>query len=69
MANLEDPEEPNTEALLATFVERDVEFTDWAGWLKLNAFEQSLGEKDTSAVERERVKIVDRDEMVKVSRS
>jgi ferredoxin--NADP+ reductase len=67
--NLEDPEEPNTDAVLATFVERDVEFTDWAGWLKLNAYEQSLGEKDSSAVERERVKIVDRDEMVKVSRS
>jgi ferredoxin--NADP+ reductase len=69
VANLQDPEEPNTDAVLATFVERDVEFTDWAGWLKLNAFEQSLGEKDSSAVERERVKIVDRDEMVKVSRS
>lgn len=57
----------SSEDLLAVLRERGVEYTDWAGWLKLNAHEISLGEADTSAVERERVKVVDREEQVRIS--
>ena len=64
--NLVDPAEPSTEAVLATFAERGVEFTTWEGWLKLNEHEIALGEA-YEGVERERVKVVDREEQVKIS--
>ena len=58
----------NTDALLAALTARGVEFTDWAGWLKLDAHERALGAADESPVERERVKVVARDEQVRISR-
>jgi ferredoxin/flavodoxin---NADP+ reductase len=63
---LADPAEPTTDALLATFAERSVEFTTWDGWLKLNQHEMALGEA-FEGVERERVKVVARDEQVSIS--
>ncbi|MGX5697678.1 FAD-dependent oxidoreductase [Agromyces soli] len=45
---------------------RGVEYTTWEGWLALDAHERSLGEVD--AHPRERVKVVPRDEQVRVSR-
>jgi ferredoxin--NADP+ reductase len=60
---LQDPVSPG--AMLDTLRARGVEFTDWQGWLKLDSYEQSLGEKEN----RERIKIVDRDEQVRISRS
>jgi ferredoxin--NADP+ reductase len=45
---------------------RGVEFTDWAGWLKLNQHELSLGAA-FDGVERERVKVVARNEQVAIS--
>jgi ferredoxin--NADP+ reductase len=54
--------------VLATFAERGVEFTTWQGWLKLNAHEIALGEV-FEGVERERVKVVARDEQVGISNS
>lgn len=51
--------------VLETLAARGVQYTDWQGWLKLDAHEQSLGEK----VNRERIKVVDRDEQVRISRS
>lgn len=51
--------------VLDTLAARGVQYTDWQGWLKLDAHEQSLGEK----VNRERIKVVDRDEQVRISRS
>jgi ferredoxin--NADP+ reductase len=60
---LTDPQAPGE--VLATLSERGVQYTDWQGWLKLDAYEQSLGEK----VNRERIKVVDRDEQVRISRS
>jgi ferredoxin--NADP+ reductase len=50
-------------------IERGVEYTDWSGWLKLNEHEIALGAADTSPIERERVKVVEREEMVRVSRN
>ncbi len=61
--NFVDPVAPGE--AIKTLTERGVQFTDWHGWLKLNAHEQSLGEK----VNRERIKVVDRDEQVRISRA
>jgi ferredoxin--NADP+ reductase len=63
---LVDPAEPSTDAVLATFAERGVAFTTWEGWLKLNQHEIALGEA-FDGVERERVKVVARDEQVSIS--
>jgi ferredoxin--NADP+ reductase len=63
---LVDPAEPSTDALLSTFAERGVAFTNWDGWLKLNQHEIALGEA-FDGVERERVKVVARDEQVSIS--
>mgnify|MGYP000432111871 FL=1 len=58
-----EPEAPGE--VLKTLAARGVQYTDWQGWLKLDAHEQSLGQK----VNRERIKVVDRDEQVKISRA
>ena len=63
---LVDPAEPSTEAVLATFAERGVDFTTWQGWLQLNQHEIALGEA-FDGVDRERVKVVDRDEQVSIA--
>jgi ferredoxin--NADP+ reductase len=60
--------DPVADDVLVRLAERGVQFTDWSGWLKLNEHELSLGAADASHIERERVKVVDRDEMVRVSR-
>lgn len=61
--NLAEPAAPG--AALETLNARGVQYTDWQGWLKLDAHEQSLGQK----VNRDRVKVVDRDEQVRISRA
>jgi ferredoxin--NADP+ reductase len=61
--NLKSPASPGT--ILETLGARGVKYTDWQGWLKLDAHEQKLGEKEN----RERIKVVARDEQVKISRS
>ena len=48
---------------------RGVDFTNWQGWLKLNAHEIALGAADESHVERERVKVVSREEQVDIARA
>ena len=52
-----------TSELLAELTARGVQFTDWQGWLKLDAHERMLGETEG----RERIKVVDRDAQVFVS--
>ncbi|WP_010525186.1 FAD-dependent oxidoreductase [Nesterenkonia sp. F] len=49
---------------------RGVQTTSWAGWLQLDGHERELGEEATAvgSVERERVKVVPREDMVGVSR-
>ena len=66
---LAEPAIGNTETLLAELANRGVEYTDWAGWQKLDAHERALGAADESPVERERVKVVSRAEQVRVSRA
>jgi ferredoxin--NADP+ reductase len=62
--SLATPGQPAPDAILEFLVERGVPFTTWEGWGKLDAHERSLGEPHG----RERVKVVERDEMVRVSR-
>ncbi len=49
---------------------RGVQFTSWEGWLELDAHEKALGAAATESgtVQRERVKVVPREDMVAVSR-
>ena len=63
----EAPEQPQREAVDAYFDSRGLEVTTWEGWEKLDAHELALGEAHEHA--RERVKVVPRDEMVRISRS
>jgi ferredoxin/flavodoxin---NADP+ reductase len=66
--------EAEPEAIIALLEEREVPYTTWDGWLRLDAYEQQLGAdygpvtKGEDTVARERVKVVDRDVMTEVSR-
>jgi ferredoxin--NADP+ reductase len=48
---------------------RGIRFTDWDGWLVLDAHERALGAADRTTVGRERVKVVPRDEQVGIARA
>jgi ferredoxin--NADP+ reductase len=61
------PSEPDPEAVPALLTARGVEFTDLEGWHRLDEHEQALGAAHEH--ERVRVKVVPRDEMVRVSRA
>ena len=58
------PADPSEEGVDAMLRERGVEYTDLSGWHRLDLHEQALGEPEGRA----RVKVVPRDEMVRVSR-
>ncbi|MGM1017984.1 MAG: FAD-dependent oxidoreductase [Actinomycetota bacterium] len=58
------PEDASDEAIPALLAERGVLWTDLEGWHRLDEHEVALG----AAEERARIKIVPRDEMVRVSR-
>lgn len=58
------PEEPDPQAVDAYLRDRDIEYTTWQGWEKLDEHEAALGESQGRA----RVKVVPRDEMVQISR-
>ena len=66
---LADPVEPKLETVLQLLSNRGVDFTDWAGWLKLNNHELALGTNFVGPVTRERVKVVDRQEQVEIARA
>ncbi|GHD10158.1 FAD-dependent oxidoreductase [Zhihengliuella salsuginis] len=65
--------EPGEQAVLEFLADRGVEYTTWEGWLALDAHERSLGEAagalqtDAGEITRERIKVVPREEMVRVS--
>ena len=61
------PAETDPEAVPALLAERGVAYTDLEGWHRLDEHEQALGAAHEH--ERVRVKVVPRDEMVRVSRS
>ncbi|GAB2527538.1 FAD-dependent oxidoreductase [Paramicrobacterium agarici] len=58
------PEQPEEQAIVDLLNERGVEYTDLEGWHNLDAHEIALGEPH----ERARIKVVPRDEMVRISR-
>lgn len=62
-ANWWTPADPEEEAIVALLASRGVEFTNLDGWHNLDAFEQSLGSPEGRA----RIKVVPRDDMVRVS--
>ncbi|WP_341393282.1 FAD-dependent oxidoreductase [Arthrobacter sp. G119Y2] len=72
--NLPAAEEPDEDSIIKLLEDRGVEYVTWEGWLKLDAYEKSLGASyvhpDPSSGEliRERVKVVDREEMIRVAR-
>ncbi|MER2137266.1 MAG: hypothetical protein ABS909_05320, partial [Arthrobacter sp.] len=67
-------EEPEPEAIIRLLEERGVEYTTWEGWKRLDAHEKSLGaayvhgDPGIGELVRERVKVVDREEMTRISR-
>jgi ferredoxin--NADP+ reductase len=58
------PEIPGEDAIVQTLVDRGVNFMDWSHWLKVDAEERRLGQSDG----RERIKLFDRGEILKVSK-
>ncbi|WP_329073095.1 FAD-dependent oxidoreductase [Amycolatopsis sp. NBC_01480] len=58
------PKYSSPDAILDFLAARGIPFTTWDGWAKLDAHEKSLGEPHG----RERVKVVEREEMIRVSR-
>jgi ferredoxin--NADP+ reductase len=64
---LEAAEQPEPAAFDRYLDGRAIEYTTWEGWEKLDAHEIALGESDTH--QRERKKVVARDEMVGISRA
>jgi ferredoxin--NADP+ reductase len=63
-ANWWQPAAPAEEAIVETLRERGVDFMDWKRWLNVDANERALGEGDG----RERIKLFDRSEMLRVSK-
>ncbi|MFJ1762822.1 FAD-dependent oxidoreductase [Amycolatopsis sp. NPDC088138] len=59
------PKYDSPDAILDFLAARGIPFTTWEGWGKLDAHEKSLGE----AGGRERIKVVEREEMTRVSRA
>ena len=62
---------PAPEAIVGLLESRGVQYTSWEGWLALDAHERSLGEKASAgadSVQRERIKVVPREDMVEISR-
>ena len=59
------PEQPEPEAVDRYLDSRDIAFTTWQGWEKLDSHELAQGE----AQGRERIKVVPRADMVKIARS
>ncbi|WP_424466037.1 FAD-dependent oxidoreductase [Pseudoclavibacter helvolus] len=59
------PADPSEASVVALLESRGVKFTDLEGWRRLDAHELALG----AANGRERIKVVDRDEMTRISRA
>lgn len=59
------PAEPSPDAVVAMLEARGIRYTTVEGWHRLDAHERALGE----AQDRERIKVVPRDDMVDISRT
>ena len=58
------PEFAGEDQIVETLESRNVDFMDWAKWLKVNSKEKAIGE----ALGRERMKLFDRDEILEISK-
>ncbi|PRW65126.1 FAD-dependent oxidoreductase [Actinopolyspora mortivallis] len=63
LGNLPNPTESDRDAVLRMLDERGVDYTTWEGWNRLDEHERALGAQRG----RERMKVVERDEMVRIS--
>ncbi len=65
-------ERPGDDEIVKLLESRGIEFTTWEGWNKLDAHEKRLGESYIPApgveVTRERIKVVNREHMVNISK-
>ena len=64
------PCERDDDAILRLLEDRGVQYTTWDGWMALDEHERSLGAAavDADGEPRARIKVVGREEMVRVSR-
>lgn len=60
--------EPKSSDVRELLDARDVDYTDWAGWEMLDAYERALGDQWDGAEERERIKVVSRQKMTDISK-
>ena len=62
--------ERDGDAILRLLEDRDVQYTTWDGWMALDEHEKSLGAAavDADGEPRTRIKVVEREDMVRVSR-
>ncbi|WP_422116740.1 FAD-dependent oxidoreductase [Brachybacterium sp. UNK5269] len=62
--------ERDDDAILRLLEDRGVQYTTWEGWMALDEHEKALGAAavDADGEPRARIKVVDREEMVRVSR-
>src|SRR5690606_14865092 len=60
---LNTPAEPDPEAVVKFIEDKQLPYTTWQGWYRLDAYERSLGENEG----RERVKVVEREDMFRAS--
>lgn len=60
-----EPEDASPDAIPALLAERGVDWTDIAGWIRLDAHEMGLGEPHGRA----RIKVVPREDMIEISRA
>ena len=58
------PELAGEDQIIKTLESRNIDFMDWAKWLKINSKEKAIGE----ALGRERMKLFDRDEILEISK-
>ncbi|MGP0221729.1 FAD-dependent oxidoreductase [Paenarthrobacter sp. NCHU4564] len=71
--NLPPATNPDPQAIIDLLEERGIEYTTWEGWNRLDAHELALGSAWSDAPEadgvvRERIKVVPREEMIRISR-
>ncbi|MFD6897362.1 FAD-dependent oxidoreductase [Rhodococcus sp. NPDC060086] len=60
---LNTPEHPDVDGIVKFLEEKQLPYTTWQGWYRLDAHERSLGEAEG----RERVKVVEREDMFRAS--
>ncbi|PZP14646.1 MAG: pyridine nucleotide-disulfide oxidoreductase [Brachybacterium faecium] len=68
--HLQPAPERDNDAILRLLDDRGVQYTTWEGWMALDAHEKALGAAavDADGEPRARIKVVDREEMVRIAR-